>query len=278
MSAVSSRKILWQEMRRPELEEMVQQKALVLVPCGSIEQHGPHLPVDTDSNQAWEICLRAASAVSDPPVLVAPLIWSGFSPHHLRLAGTLSLRLETFIALITDICTSINRHGFRKIVLVNGHGGNSAPLTATALKLMEEFDLYVAVVTYWRLIGKVLEEVGESPIGGMAHACEMETSFQLRLRPDKVDTQFMPTEYKKPLTSFFLADMRASGSAFYPDDFALETKYGLIGDPSLASAEKGARMLSAVVEELARFIHEFASAPDKGGGTPVRARPSTAAH
>ncbi|HBY95910.1 MAG: creatininase family protein [Ardenticatenaceae bacterium] len=274
MTAAAQRKILWQEMRRPELEEMVRRKAVVAVPFGAIEQHGPHLPVDTDSNQAWEICVRAAQAVDEPPVIVAPMVWSGFSPHHLRLAGALSLRLETFIALVTDLCTSIDRHGFRKIVLVNAHGGNSFPLTAAAMKLMEEYDLYVAVITYWRLITNALREGGESGLGGMAHAGEMETSLQLYLRPELVNTGFMPPEYKQVATRYFASDMRAPGKAFYMDDFAVDTTHGVVGDPSYATAEKGARFLNEAVAELAAFIREFAAAPDKGRGTPVRVRPA----
>jgi creatinine amidohydrolase len=257
MKSPKTKKVLWQQMRRPELEDAMREKAVVIVPVGSTEQHGPHLPVDTDIHQAFEIAVRAAQAVEGFRVVVAPPIWSGFSPHHMGFVGAISLRMQTFANLITDVCASIYAHGFRKIVLLNGHGGNMGVLTSTAMELSRR-DISVAVITYWRLIDHALKEVGESPLGGMAHAGEAETSLQLYLRPELVETSFTPAEYRKPIANLGVPDMRSPSKVFFGmDDFRRDTMHGVAGDPNFANAEKGQKFLEAAVEQVVTFLREF---------------------
>ena len=138
-------------MRRPELEDRMREEAIVIEPVGSTEQHGPHLPVDTDIHDAFEIGVRAAQGIEDFRVLVAHPIWSGFSTRHIGFVDTISLRMPTFANLITDVYDSICAHGLRKIALLNGHGRNMGVLTSTAMELSRE-ETSVAVITYWRLI------------------------------------------------------------------------------------------------------------------------------
>jgi creatinine amidohydrolase/Fe(II)-dependent formamide hydrolase-like protein len=110
-------------MRRGEIAEAAREGAVVIVPMGAIEQHGPHLPLNTDIYDALAIAQRAAELVEEFPVLVAPPIWWGLSNEHMDLPGTINVRLETLTAVVSDVCHSIHAHGFDKIVLLSGHGG-----------------------------------------------------------------------------------------------------------------------------------------------------------
>ncbi|MHB1004276.1 MAG: creatininase family protein [Chloroflexota bacterium] len=262
MSGGAAGKLLWAEMRRPELEEAVRQRAVVLVPVGSIEQHGRHLPVDTDTNSVDEICRRAAALLAEPRALVVPALAYGLSPHHMGFTGTLTLRFDTLVNMVCDVCRSIHAHGFRKIVLVNGHGGNAGLITGVTSRLVEE-RIFVASLNYWAPITAELREIAVGPLGTMSHACEMETSVQLYLRPELVD---MPAAVKapvEPLTSFFFKDFRAPGSVNYTLDFALDATDGVRGDPTIATAETGERIVTAAVSRLAQFLKEFAALPER---------------
>ncbi len=256
------RKVHWGELRRAELAEARRQGAVVLVPVGAVEQHGRHLPVDTDTHSVTEIAVRAARSLAEPRVLVVPTVPYGLSAHHMGFLGTITLRFETLAGLIADICRSVHAHGFRKIVLLNGHGGNSALLSAVAGSLVAE-KVYVACLTYWTPIAAELKEIGQSALGGMSHACEMETSVQLYLRPHLVDVAEAFAAPATPLTSFFTADFRAPGPATYTLDFQLDAVDGVRGDPTVATPQKGERIVAAAVAKLAQFLREFAAVPER---------------
>jgi len=256
------RKVLWAELRRPELEAARDAGAVVVVPVGATEQHGPHLPVDTDTSSVTEIALRAARQVERPPVLVAPTVPYGLSPHHMGFTGTITLRVDTLIDVLVDICHSVHAHGFKKIVLLNGHGGNQGLIDAVAVRLVAE-QIYVASLTYWNPIRADLREIGRSAEGGMSHACEMETSVQLALRPHLVDMAAAVAAPLVPLTSFFSRDFRAPGVANYPLDFRRgDHTAGVWGDPTCATAETGEKVLAVASAKLARFLREYAAVPE----------------
>ena len=120
--------VLLEEMSWPEVAKLAKQKKTVLIPVGSIEQHGPHLPLNCDLTAAWEVSLRVARKIG---AVVAPPIIPGVSTHHMPFPGTITLSPSTFIKVVKEYCASISRHGFKELVLVNGHGGNSASLTIT---------------------------------------------------------------------------------------------------------------------------------------------------
>ena len=249
-------KVLWQQMRRTELEEASREGAMVIVPVGSTEQHGPHLPVDTDIHIAQEIALAVARGMDGFRVLVGPPVWCGLSPYHMSFVGTLTLQFQTFSDLIVDLCSSIVAHGFSKIVLLNGHGGNGALLNATIIRL-SGLKATVAAVTYWQLIVDELRAIGESELGGVGHACEMETSLELYLRPELVAKELMVEELRVPSTSFAGKDFRAPGAVWYVEANRKPSAHGVYGDPTLASATKGERIFKAVVGKLGGFLREF---------------------
>jgi creatinine amidohydrolase len=266
MKEIGSRatSVRWSDLSWPEVDALDRDRTVLLLPTGAIEQHGPHLPVDTDIDDAYEMCLLAAAAC-DVRTVVLPPVWWGMSPHHMGFPGTISLRLETYSALVRDICAAVSRHGFRRILIVNGHGGNVAILGATVLRMSEELGLFVGVVSYWQLIGRQLREIGTSELGGMGHACEMETSLQLHLRPELVSMADARRDVAPPLTPFSVIDFREPGPLAIPLDFRRDSTEGVMGDPSVATAEKGAAIAEAVVRELARVVDAFASAPVDAG-------------
>jgi creatinine amidohydrolase len=252
--------VRWWELPWPDIDSLDRDRTVLLLPTGAIEQHGPHLPVDTDIHDASELAVRAALA-SRERTLVLPPVWWGMSPHHMGYSGTISLGLETFSNLIRDICAAVHHHGFNRVLIVNGHGGNAAVLAATAMRISEELGLFVGVVSYWQLIPRELREIGTSDIGGMGHACEMETSLQLHLRPELVAMAKARKDMPKPATSLSGIDFRDPGPLVYPLDFRRDSSEGVMGDPTVATPEKGAAIADAVLEKLVHAIGEFRVAP-----------------
>ena len=251
---------LWQDLTWPELGEYAQANAVVIVPVGAIEQHGPHLPVSTDITSAYEVARRAAGTITEFPVLVAPPIWWGVSSHHMGYPGTISLSADTFIDLMCDVCRSISVHGFRRILILNGHGGNAEMIAVSAQKLSEQ-GVFVAAATYFAMIVDELRAIGESEIGGMSHACEMETSLLLVLCPELVHMDRAVSEMRSAWTSFFSWDMRDPKPVYYAYDMKRDSQHGVIGDPTLATKAKGEQILSAAVDKVASFLREYHAMP-----------------
>jgi creatinine amidohydrolase len=253
-------KLLWQQMRRGEIVQAAQDNAVVIMPIGSTEQHGPHLPVDTDMSIVWEVATRAAASIADFPVLVAPPVWSGYSPHHMIFSGTITLTLETFITMLVEIGVCIGRHGFKKILLLNGHGGNHHLVAAAAMKLNEQ-GVMAAAATYWYLAVDEINALRETPLGGMGHACELETSVQMALRPELVDASALESHPKVTGSSFFARDLTETGAVYYSPvaSFARPGFTGVSGDPTKANPEKGEKILQAAAGKLAMFLREYRS-------------------
>jgi creatinine amidohydrolase len=250
--------VLWAEMSRLEIARAAGTDTLVIVPVGAIEQHGPHLPVNVDTVDAFEIAKLVARRERD--VLVAPPVWWGYSPYHARLAGTISLRPETYLALLQDVLDAIMSHGFRKIFLLNGHGGNRNLLSVAVFECMRRTGVSVASASYWDLAADQIAAIRESPKGGMAHACELETSLQLVLQPSLVRMELATCELVDPRksygTSLSFRDLMDFGAVTTGYDIATTDPTGILGDPTLASAEKGQRILVAVLDGISKFIKE----------------------
>ena len=217
-----AREVRWSALTSAAVAEFAARDSFVIVPVGSIEQHGPHLRLHEDIANALALAESAAQA-SPHPVLVAPPVWWGMAPHHMGFAGTISLRLDTFSALITDICRSLAAHGFRRILLLNGHGGNAAPLIATITQLSADDGLFVSTLSYWTLIPDTLREVGTSAQGGMGHAGEMETSMAMHLRPETVLADRLERDIPATASGARAIDFRAPGPVSMPLD--LETAW-----------------------------------------------------
>jgi creatinine amidohydrolase len=234
----------------------------VVVPTGSIEQHGPHLPLDTDSFLCASVAEAAAARARETgPVLVTPTACFGSSEHHMAFPGTVTLRPETFTQGVAQICGSLARHGLRRHLVVNGHGGNSALLAAAVQQLEFEAPVHVLTVDYWTLARPVIADVRESPTGGMAHACEFETSLMLHLRPQSVRRERISREIVEPRYAAERFDLfESSGVSAHWKTHEL-SKSGVMGAPDLATQEKGRRLFEACTEGLASLIEELRALP-----------------
>lgn len=242
---------VWQHMRRDEIAEMRDHDAVVILPVGSIEQHGAHLPVDVDIFMAESVALAAAQALSpEVPVLVAPPIWTGISPHHMHFTGTLTLSVDTFSQVVREVVTSMWRHGFRHILVLNGHGGNDQTLKSTTLKLGAE-GIEVAAATYWDLAAEELAELVEGERKKVGHACEIETSLMLYLRQELVDMNTAVKDMGVPPTR-----LPTGGPVYFWPVFDPGTT-GVAGDPTVATAEKGQAFMDVITKNLADFIRTY---------------------
>lgn len=241
----------WAARTAEDLNDLARRDAIVVLPLSSTEQHGPHLPTGCDTILTEAIAERMAHRVlPHRPIIIAPTVWIGLAQHHLAFGGSFSLSMATYHALLRDIVASIKAAGFRKVLLVNGHGGNIAALQVLTDALTQETGLAVASTTYTLLPNqqRALETILEDQLI-LQHACEAETSMMMVARPDLVRTErlgeaFQPGYGKgdaSPLSDPLL--LWTSFKDFCPS--------GVRGDARRASAEKGERILAVAAELLA---------------------------
>ena len=171
----------YEKLTWPEINEAISQKKVVVLPVGSIEQHGFHLPVDVDVRSATTICLGAGEK-SPEDMLVMPPFTYGYCNHVMDFPGTITIQPNTFVQALTDITKSLAYHGFKRIVLVNGHGSNAPLVEQVGRQTNLQTDALCLTISWWQLIAEYWnEEVRESGPGGSAHACELETSLYMHM-------------------------------------------------------------------------------------------------
>jgi creatinine amidohydrolase len=244
--------LTWPEMKRLKLA-----RKAVLFPLGSFEQHGPHLPLTTDTDIVTAIARRIEQQRPDR-VLCLPTLWPGHSTHHLFFPGTLSVHQMPYIQLLIELCSSIVNFGAKKVFLLNGHGGNDVPVRAVLRELKSAFPKVEFVfANYWSLAAETLKTVRESGPGGLGHACEMETSIMLYLHPDRVKARLGKRDGPRHTDRYRKADMLLSRPIYFVNEFQEVTETGTIGHPDLASAGKGEKFLNGIVREVLEFVDEF---------------------
>lgn len=237
------KKVLMENMTWIEVSEALKETDIVLVPVGSQEPHGPHCPLSTDSINALSVAKKTAEKLRNEfPVLVTPLIPIGCSMEHKDFPGFISLGTNTLMKVLKDICSSLFTQGFKKIIIVNGHGGNTSALQAAANSIRDELGFRIGVVTWWDLLK------GEISID---HAGWVETSMVMANRPELVDEAKIPEASKKP------DGEKAEFNVMTPMPlFKNIAPLGYIGDPEKASAEKGEKLTDKASDRLAQYIRE----------------------
>ena len=251
----------WEKLTTQEFAG-IDRSTPVVLNVAAVEQHGPHLALDTDVTIGGHFLDRAEEKLADG-VLILPAVKVCCSEHHMEFAGTLSVRHETFLAYVGDILESVVRHGFRNIVVFNSHGGNQA----IGQVLLEQFgarhrDCRVAFLTWWRLAGPELETIRESGFSGVNHACEFETSLMLLAAPDDVRREKIGAMSYVGTFGWADADMiRASRGALFRTMHAMSGGTGVVGDPSLGTVGKGEQITQAVVDELVAVVGSLSAAP-----------------
>jgi creatinine amidohydrolase len=276
--------VRWERLTAPELKTLAARDALPVLPVGSLEQHGPHLPVWTDSFAAHALSVRAAeqAAIDDVPAVVLPPLWLGLSEHHFPFGGTISLDYATFHNVLRCIVRSLRADGFNRLFIVNGHGGNIEPLAVSARELAHEFGVPV-VATTWpdAAPAEVAATLTTQP--GVQHACEGETSLWLALDQLQVRRERIGEAYPgaAALSAPPVAGATPPGASRFWSFAERAGETGVRGDPRAATAEKGERIAAAVTAGLARMMRDplLWRAPDPVW-SPGRARaqpPSAAA-
>ena len=257
--------VQWERMKAHELRAEAGEDTVVIIPVASIEQHGPHMPVMVDTRLGHEAAVRAARRTKTR-TLVTPVVWTGLSEHHMDFGGTLSISHETFEAIIRDLIISLSRHGFRKIVIANSHGGNTVATQYIADKLATRLDATIVAARYAAEgAAEIAALLEDQP--ALAHAEEAETSMMMALEPDLIDTSALDQ-----LGTDGLPGVLGAGKAAYRwRPFQHATGDGVRGKPARASAEKGEKMLEAGANGLAALIDDPATwappADKRGAGT-----------
>jgi creatinine amidohydrolase len=244
-----------------EVTQLDRDRTVAVLPTAATEQHGPHLPLDTDTYLCTRVVEAAAHrAQRGGSVLVAPTLAFGSSAHHMAFAGTLSLTAGTFLAVVGDLCGNLAQHGFRRLLVINGHGGNSALIREAIQQLANRAPVLAVAVDYWALARDTATEVRDSPPGGMAHACEFETSLMLHLRPESVRHELVRREIPEPRFESERLDLisPATVTAGWRTDELSSS--GVLGAPDLATPEKGEKLFEACVEGLSQLIDELRGA------------------
>jgi creatinine amidohydrolase len=254
-----------------ELRELAERDDIVcVIPAATLEDHGYHLPIDTDVRLVEAITRGAVerfNAQGDAKALLCPTQVHGYTPHHLDFPGSVTLRWNVFVESLLDQGRSLIHHGFDRILIVNGHGSN-IPLVNMAARLLnvEHRDAVCAssfYLTSEESMG-VLQRHRTSGPGGMAHACELETSLYLAIRPDLVQMDRAVTEIPASYTPHVFMDWSDGPLSLMPHWSAITTS-GVTGDAAAGTAEKGRIWLEQAQKEIAAFIGEVATRPHAPG-------------
>ncbi len=244
--------IEWEKYTWIEIKEKLKKIKAVILPVGSIEQHGPHLPLACDTLGAIKLSIAVAERLEEH-VLILPPIYFGVSEHHMDFPGTITLSPETLISLVYDIANSLHRHSVGKMIIINGHGGNISPLSIAIRKIKSEIGIDVALVNPWELIKDVISKTIESDVWG--HACEFETSLAFVEMPELIRREkIRDPKIKEPAPYTAIWGENRVVTPWRTIEF---TDTGSIGYPTRASKEKGEKLWNAMVDRVSEFIKGF---------------------
>jgi creatinine amidohydrolase len=241
----------------PEMNEAIALQKVVILPTGSTEQHGHHLPLDVDVFLCESICLEAGRRAPDK-ILVLPPIAYGLNLHHIDFPGTIHIEPEIFIAFGLNITKSVAYHGFQKILLVNGHGSNTPLIDLIARKTVLETGALCGALGYFPLAMEVFNRVRETEV--MAHADEFETSLYLHLAPERVQMD-KATAGDDVRGKYVSSDSIYSNPVRFNDYWGRWTQTGVHGDATAATAEKGKAIFEAAVSGLIEVVTEWQGWP-----------------
>ncbi|MGD9495536.1 MAG: creatininase family protein [Armatimonadota bacterium] len=251
---------MFRDQSSEALRGWIERGALLTLPVGTTEEHGPHLPVDTDARIAEAYGAALADALGgEPPTLVMDTIRYGYSMKIMqRWPGTIVVRTRVFMDYVLDVCASALAMGFHKLALLDCHGHHSGLLNTVSRELCDATDTAIAILSPARLSAEAFNAVRRSGQGGAIHGGEWETSLLLHLCPQVVDMSRAVAEPMRYRSDFiagdnFLGAQRVTWSTWYLQ----ESASGIYGDPTVATAETGRVIMEAAVAEGARFLREF---------------------
>lgn len=254
--------LTWEDAQR-----LARPGTVAVIPTGSTEQHGRHLPVEVDSRLVSEVAARAAElAGGQIDVVLAPLVAYGASSHHIEFAGTMSLTLPTYIQVLAELADSLLVNRFSHILFLNGHGGNTDPIHVAVRMTRDRYpDAVVAGADYWSIARDEINRLRKSPPGGVAHGCEFEAAMMMHLRPESVRRDKIIKHIPEWSTEHIVLDLtRGAGVAAWGHHMVDITATGVMGDPTLATPEHGREFFAAVTERVAAFLVDFSRWTQRG--------------
>lgn len=270
----------YEKLTWPEINDAIEMGKVCIVPCGAVEQHGPHLPLDVDLICPTEIALGAGREVPDK-ALILPTVAYGYTGHVMDFPGTINQDYHHFINHVLDITKSLAYHGFKKIVLLNGHGSNMPNLDLVSRRTNLETDAECALIGWWNLLTvdkDFLPRWRESKFpGGCAHACELETSMYLYLDGDNVRKDLIENgtiRFNEEESPFHWVDLFAAGPGTVISWTSSYSESGVLGEAELATAEKGQQAYEEAVKQLCRFLTWFKDRPKDQRRDNHRQKPS----
>jgi creatinine amidohydrolase len=239
---------MWKFLTAADLRAKATADAIVVLPVASMEQHGPHLPGGVDTILTEAVCQAAAETLAgNLAIVVAPTLWCGMAEHHMAFGGTFTFDIPTYRSVLRCCLKSIARHGFKRVLIVNGHGGNIAALSAFLPEIARDTNLEVRVTTYFEQARTALAEVLEDQ-AGVHHACEAETSMMMVAAPDQVRREHLSQAYGPAHSS-----APPAGIGRYRS-FRDITSSGVIGDARRASPQKGEKLMAACRDGIAAVL------------------------
>jgi creatinine amidohydrolase len=247
---------MWATLTWPEIADRLKIVDTAILPCGAIEQHGPHLPLDVDYYDAEYMAKEVAEACDEPKPFVLPPIPYGVSYHHSEFKGTICVSNNSLSAMIYDIGMSLAHNGIKKLVILNGHGDNAPTLNYAAQMINRDAKIFVCVET---------GETSDVDLYNLIetqndiHAGEIETSTTLALRPELVDMD-KAVDDTLDLGNEFLDFTSERGVSWYVHTKTL-TKSGVMGNAKLATAEKGRKMWKIMIRKMAEFVETIKNTP-----------------
>lgn len=244
--------VMWKELTAPQLRDLAGRDAIVMLPVASMEQHGPHLAVGVDAILCEAVCKIAAEFVAaDRAIVVAPTLWCGLAEHHMAFGGTFTFDIPTYRAVLLAFLKSIARHGFGKVFIVNGHGGNISALAAFLPDFAVETGLTIRVTTYFELAQPAMPAILEDQ-ERVRHACEGETSLMLALAPEQVRIEKLADAHGPKHST-----PRPLGVGQYRS-FQSFSASGVVGDARRATKDKGDKLALVCRDALVAVLRDDA--------------------
>ncbi len=247
---------MWETLKWPEISERIKKVDTAILPCGAIEQHGPHLPLDLDYFDAVYLAKKVAEACQDPKPFVLPPVPYGVSYHHSDFKGTICVTNHSLSAIVYDIGMSLAHNGIKKIVILNGHGDNAPTLNYAAQMINRDAKIFVCVET---------GETSDVDIYNLTntendiHAGEIETSTALAVRPELVDMD-KAVDHTLDLDNEYLDFTSDRGVSWYVHTKRL-SESGVMGNATLGTAEKGERMWEIMIGKMTEFVETIKNTP-----------------
>ncbi|WP_050785905.1 creatininase family protein [Pedosphaera parvula] len=241
------------ELAWPEVEHL-DRDIIVIYPIAALEQHSRHLPFFTDSILCDGVASRLEAALPNE-ILLLPVQWLGASAHHLGMPGSLTAQSDTYLNILCEPLRCLLQHGFRRVFILNGHGGNIDGFHLALRQLALEFpDSVLAGASYWDLADKEIAAILQGERKNVGHACEFETSMMMYLRPELVRTSEIADDKVKNTSE-------ALKGIYIPLDFKRHTRHGGSGQATLATAAKGKQFMDAIVPKSVEIIKAIKARP-----------------